>query len=65
MSNRLCSRLCCQVPVGTNHGPYLRVAGSCEREVQIRGTDVTRTSLGTGLGADWSISGASPSLPEG
>lgn len=31
LSNRLCSRLCCQVSVGNNHGPDLRAAGSCER----------------------------------
>ena len=36
LSNRLCSRLCCQVAVGKSHGPYLRMAGSCEREVQAR-----------------------------
>lgn len=29
LSNRLCSRLCCQVPVGRHCGPYLRTAGSC------------------------------------
>lgn len=29
LSNRLCSRLCCQVPVGRARGPYLRAAGSC------------------------------------
>lgn len=29
LPNRLCSGLCCQDPVGRDHGPYLRAAGSC------------------------------------
>lgn len=62
LSNRLCARLCCQVSVGKDRGPYLLSAGSCGREVQSRGAHVTRTSPVPGPGAALSISGASPLL---
>lgn len=43
LSNRLHSRLSCQVPVGKDRGPYLRVAGAA-KEKHRTATDVTGTS---------------------